>query len=170
MSMLPNKGQEFYTRENGKKGLRKVFHGESLTRTSFTEDCDVNKIIEKFVKTGQISHYNIGSPTYGDFSEISDYAGVLRQIIDTNDQFQELPAKVRARFKNDPQELINFLGDDSNYEEAIKLGFIEKSKAEAFYKEKAKKMEEAQQKAGQEAEPSQAKAKEVSAKEKKSKD
>ena len=35
-----------------------------------------------------------------------------------------LPSDVRSRFGNNPAELLDFLNDNSNYDEAIRLGLI----------------------------------------------
>ena len=37
-----------------------------------------------------------------------------------------LPSRVRRRFDNDPAELMEFLADEANREEAVMLGLIEK--------------------------------------------
>ena len=42
-----------------------------------------------------------------------------------------LPAHLRARFENDPAQLIDFLGDENNRSEAEKLGLLEVPKAES---------------------------------------
>jgi len=38
----------------------------------------------------------------------------------------ELPAKMRARFHNDPQELLEFISNEENRAEAEKLGLVAK--------------------------------------------
>ena len=40
--------------------------GESMTKQSFKGECDVNKIMAKFEKTGIIDHYAKYAPTYGE--------------------------------------------------------------------------------------------------------
>ena len=38
----------------------------------------------------------------------------------------DLPAKIRQRFNNNPAELIAFLQNSDNIEEAVELGLMEK--------------------------------------------
>ena len=38
----------------------------------------------------------------------------------------QLPAKARARFQNDPQQFMEFMNDEENIAEAIKLGLATK--------------------------------------------
>jgi phage internal scaffolding protein len=44
--------------------------------------------------------------------------------MDAQYQFDQLPALIRDRFHNDPQEMLAFLNDPNNYDEAIKLGLV----------------------------------------------
>jgi phage internal scaffolding protein len=41
------------------------------------------------------------------------------------EQFEELPVEVRDRFHHDPLKLLEFVDDDSNYDEAVQLGLVE---------------------------------------------
>ena len=66
----------------------------------------------------------------GDFSGIGDYHTALNRVIAAQDEFEALPAQIRARFNNDPAELIEFLEDDKNRPEAETLGLVEKGAAE----------------------------------------
>ena len=47
-------------------------------------------------------------------------------VIAAAEAFAALPSRVRQRFNNDPAELLEFLADESNREEAVFLGLIEK--------------------------------------------
>jgi phage internal scaffolding protein len=87
------------------------------------DECDINVILERFGKTGQLP-VNAISGTYGDFSGVHDYHTALNAIIASEHEFAALPAKIRNRFANDPANLINFLEDPSNKAEAESLGLI----------------------------------------------
>ena len=41
------------------------------------------------------------------------------------DLFMSLDAEVRKRFGNDPAQLLDFLADNKNYDEAKKLGLVD---------------------------------------------
>jgi phage internal scaffolding protein len=49
------------------------------------------------------------------------------------DEFDALPAQIRARFENEPANLIDFLSNEQNRDEAEKLGLVNPS----FSQEKA---------------------------------
>jgi len=60
--------------------------------------------------------------SFGDFTSYDDYHSSLNQIIEAQDAFEALPSSMRKRFGNDPGELLAFLEDPANNEEAVKLG------------------------------------------------
>jgi phage internal scaffolding protein len=55
----------------------------------------------------------------------ASYHEALNFIKDTERSFMGLDANVRARFDNDPQNFLNFVDDESNYEDAKKLGLLD---------------------------------------------
>ena len=98
---------------------------ESLAQQHQRDECDINYILKQFNVTGVLPQSPI-SPQYGDFSGIGDYHTALNRVIAADEEFMSLPAQLRARFENDPENLINFLNDDKNRDEAIQLGLLER--------------------------------------------
>ena len=96
----------------------------SLTQQHFKDETDINNILRQFNITGLLPEAPL-SPRYGDFTGIVDYHTALNAVIAAEDDFMALPAHLRARFQNDPENLINFLNDESNKDEAIQLGLID---------------------------------------------
>jgi len=111
-------------RPNGTKRVATAPSEEpSLTQQQFAKDCDVNLIIAKYKKTGSVTHIRNGSQgVYADLADMPSYQEALQHIINAQQAFGDLPAQTRARFANDPQQLIDFLKDPQNVEESIKLG------------------------------------------------
>jgi phage internal scaffolding protein len=87
------------------------------------EECDINVILERFGKTGQMP-VNAISGTYGDFSGVHDYHTALNALIASESEFAALPAQIRSRFQNNPSNLIEFLDDPRNKAEAESLGLL----------------------------------------------
>jgi phage internal scaffolding protein len=102
----------------------------SLAQQHFKDECDINYILQKFNVTGLLPESTL-SPRYGDFTGIGDYHSALNRVIAAQDEFEALPAQIRARFDNDPSKLIEFLDDENNRPEAESLGLVEKVAAEA---------------------------------------
>lgn len=96
---------------------------ESLTIQSMAEDADINVLMKRFGLTGTMPS-NPRVPMFGDFTGITDYQDALNAVSAAYDGFMELPAKLRARFNNNPQELLEFVGNDANIEEARSLGLL----------------------------------------------
>jgi phage internal scaffolding protein len=101
----------------------------SLAQQHHKEECDINTILQKFNVTGLLPESPL-SPRYGDFSGISDYHTAMNRVIAAQDEFEALPAQIRARFDNDPANLIEFLENSDNRQEAEELGLVEKVAAE----------------------------------------
>lgn len=98
---------------------------ESLCEQQFVEESDINYIAERFMRTGEAPTL-LDLPQSGDFEGIFDFQSAMNLIQHAKLEFASLPAKVRARFQNDPAELLAFVNDVDNYDEAVKLGFIPK--------------------------------------------
>jgi phage internal scaffolding protein len=107
-----------------------MFAKPSRTQQHFRDECDINRILERFNVTGQLP---IGSvqPQYGDFSGITDYQSALNAVMAAQDSFLELPAKVRARFDNDPALFVEFASDEANRDEMKALGLLRQETAQA---------------------------------------
>jgi phage internal scaffolding protein len=101
----------------------------SLAQQHFKEECDINTILQKFNITGLLPEAPL-SPRYGDFTGIGDYHTALNRVIAAQDEFEALPAQIRARFGNDPAQLIEFMENSENRPEAEELGLVDKATAE----------------------------------------
>lgn len=102
----------------------------SLAQQHFKDECDINNILRQFNITGLLPEQPL-SPRYGDFTGIGDYHTALNRVIAAQEEFEALPAQIRARFDNDPSNLIEFLENENNRPEAEELGLVEKATAEA---------------------------------------
>lgn len=96
---------------------------EAMTKQSFKDECDINGIMKRYATTGQLPP-NIGLGRYGDFSQVGDYMQAQHVMLKAEEQFKALPSGVRDRFKNSPLEMLRFVTDKSNLEEARKLGLL----------------------------------------------
>lgn len=96
----------------------------SMTKQSFQEECDINTIVRRFGITGELPQ-GVRMPSYEDFSGVvTDYHTAMNAVAMANESFDAMPAEVRARFKNDPGEFVDFCSDPDNRAEAEKLGLV----------------------------------------------
>ena len=103
--------------------------GESMTQQQFKAECDVNNILAKYKRTGMLSHIQKHEGNFGDFSSLEDYQTSLGKLMQAQQSFESLPSELRAKFENDPAQLISFLSDEKNNAEAVKLGLKIERKA-----------------------------------------
>jgi len=120
--------QKKSVRKDGTIRIQTINEKPSRTKKSMREMVNVNSILRKYRQTGILTHVSAKDGTYGDFSEIKDFAGALNTVIKAKQQFELLPAEVRSRFGNDPELLIKFLQDPKNVDESVKLGLRVKVK------------------------------------------
>lgn len=97
------------------------FSGASMTVQSQKEEADINTIVKNFGVTGQLPT-NVRVPTYGDFTGVDDYRTALEAIREAEASFMAMPADIRAKFENDPQQFLEFCEDERNLPEMRKLG------------------------------------------------
>lgn len=108
-----------------------VVEGKSMTKQAFKGECDINKIVAKATMTGFVESVNPNSSMYADVSEIPDYQQALNVVNYASKHFQALPAEVRKKFENDPRQLLDYMADPKNRDEAVKLGLLPKPTAPA---------------------------------------
>lgn len=97
--------------------------GPSRTKQANSAECDINNIMTRFEKTGIIDHVNRFPGGYGDYTGApSDYHEAMDQVVSAQAMFLTLPARVRARFGNDPGAFLDFVADPANEAELVKMG------------------------------------------------
>jgi len=114
---------------------------ETKTQQQFKDEVDINTIVERFGVTGETPP-TINFPTEQDFTETFDFQSAMNITVAAREEFMKMPAKARARFMNDPQKFMEFIHDNDNAEEAVKLGLaIKREKPEVKPPEKEKEKE-----------------------------
>jgi len=98
--------------------------GPSRTKQAFKDACDINHIVKKFMKDGLISHVNSRQGMYADISSVVDYQKAQNLVLKANRLFSELPSELRDRFKNEPQNFLQFMSDPKNKGAAIEMGLL----------------------------------------------
>ena len=96
--------------------------GDSLAKQSFQKECDINNIMRKFEKTGQIPHLNTHTGGYGHYIGFEDYHTSLNKILAADEAFASLPAHVRTKFQNDPAQFLEFAQNPQNLPQMREMG------------------------------------------------
>lgn len=102
--------------------------GESRTKQSFKDECDINKILARFQRTGAVAHFSKFSPQYGEVPSV-DFHEALLLAKKGIEMFEALPSSLRKRFENSPEAFLAFVQDSKNADEMVSLGLIAKPPA-----------------------------------------
>jgi phage internal scaffolding protein len=107
-----------------------TFEKPSRTVQSDREGTDLKLLLEKYMDTGVVPVFNVPSvpPIDGDFSDVPDFQTMQDMLVDIQEQFDSMPSKIREKFANNPMNMVQFLQDENNVEEAIALGLMERRK------------------------------------------
>lgn len=93
----------------------------SLTTQSDAADADINIIMKRYGATGQFPQLT-KEGIYGDFTQVTDYGTALHLVQQADEAFSEIPAEIRRKFNNNPQEFLEFVHNPENRDEIKKLG------------------------------------------------
>lgn len=99
---------------------------KSRTQQNLHESTKIGSILKKYAQTGVITHLNNAEPQYGDFSNYKGFQENLNMVIEAQESFDSLPSEIRKYFQNNPQNLIDFISDESNRQKAEDLGLVPK--------------------------------------------
>jgi len=102
-----------------------TFTQPSLTKQSFTKECDINNIMAKYQKTGALEHLNKNEASYG-FASSQDFTESMEIVAKGQTMFEELPSSIRSKFENDPAKFLEFVQNPENLEEMQELGLAKK--------------------------------------------
>jgi len=108
-----------------------VIEGESLTQQHQADEADINKILEKWFRTGVLDHVNQREQVFADATLVPDYATAQLHISIVNDHFMSLPSKDRLFFNNDPGQYLDFVSDPANAEALVKMGLATAAQVDA---------------------------------------
>lgn len=118
--------KEITIRPDGTKRIQIIIPPESKTQQQFKDEVDINRIMKKYQQGIPITHIARTPGFYGDFTKITDFNSAMSAISNAEHSFMQLPSSLRKRFGNDPAQLLEFLSDSKNLDEAVKLGLMTK--------------------------------------------
>lgn len=99
--------------------------GVSRTKQAHQDECNVNRIMARFERTGIIDHFNRFEGMYDDFTNVpQSYHEAIEQVMRAEEMFMSLPSRLRARFENDAGQFLAFIDNPSNADELVELGLV----------------------------------------------
>jgi len=106
-----------------------VNSGISRTKGSEEPQSNINRIVEKYRRDGQVPDWNRRPGRYGDFSSGAEYLEVASRVRQAQESFDALPPNIRSHFKNDPGELLAAVHDPARADECRALGLLRPGEA-----------------------------------------
>lgn len=106
-----------------RKRIQIHFDGAGRTKQTFKDECDINKIMEKYQTTGAISHVANTQNNYG-FADSITFTESMQIVSEGNRMFLELPSSIRSKFRHDPAEFLAYVQDPSNTAGMAELGLL----------------------------------------------
>lgn len=132
---------EIKSKYSKKERVKLTFPENGRTKQEFREQCNINKIMDRFYKRGVLPEMIKKNPQYGDFSNATDYQNSLHLVMKAQEQFQALSSKVRSQFDNDPQKFLEFAENPENKEKMAELDLLKPEVVEAMKAAKLPKNE-----------------------------
>lgn len=101
-----------------------------LVKASMQDECDINNIVKKYLRTGTVNHMSRYGGRYGDFDPLTfhEAMNIVRQ---GEEMFDALPAKLRRRFQGSPEAFLEYVQNPENIPEMRELGLAEPERAAA---------------------------------------
>jgi len=115
---------QYTAREDSDRVKGLTFRDQSLTQQQFKQECDINYILNQYLRTGVLTHVSSETPYYSDVSELGSYSAALDVVRRAETAFMELPAKLREELGNSPARFESWLAAPENRERAVELGFL----------------------------------------------
>lgn len=94
---------------------------DGRTKQAHQSECDINQVLSKYLKTGVIDHVSSHQGQYGEAPGI-DFKEALDLVRRSQDMFDELPAKARKHFNNDPAAFMDAVHEEGNDALMYELG------------------------------------------------
>lgn len=104
----------------------------SMTHQSFKDECDINVIMSRYMKTGVLPQ-NL-TPKEAQYLDVSDveFQAAANIVAGAKTLFEQMPSSIRNQFDNDPAKLLAFTSDPNNRLAAAEMGLLAPEKAAAI--------------------------------------
>lgn len=116
------------------KAMKTVICGEGRTKQKVGIEHDINKMIAKIKRTGQMPSLRYDGMKFDDGEQVIDLTGIgdfqecQNRIATASEIFDGYPSIIRRRFNNNVEDFVTFMGSlntKENLDEAVRLGILE---------------------------------------------
>lgn len=102
--------------------------GPGVTKQSMEAECNINNIMARYEKTGELTHVREKLGEFRDVSAIPDLHSCMNIVADARSAFMELPVEIRAACRHDVGNFLPWLDDPENRDMADEYGLFKEAK------------------------------------------
>lgn len=107
-----------------RKRLQFFTSGPSMVQQQFQEEANINHIVAFHRKHGFYPNINTAAMVFEDLPGDIDYQEAMRIVMEANESFQKLGARIREKFDNDPAKFLDFATNNENHHEMVEMGLL----------------------------------------------
>lgn len=96
------------------------------TRQEFKDEADINTIMARYQRTGELPQLNLTAPQYLQLDGAT-FQEHMEFVAEAQSMFEELPSRIRNRFDNDPAKFLDFTSNENNRQELARMGLLSAS-------------------------------------------
>lgn len=97
-----------------------TFKRPSLVKVQFADECDLSKIISKFMRTGELPNLSVKKPLNIDATNLSeDFQAFQEWKVNLSNAFEAEPLEVREAFQHDVERWAEFKALPEEQQEAF---------------------------------------------------
>lgn len=97
----------------------------SRAKQSMKDQCDINFIMARYLKSGNVDHLAKYGGSYGVADALTFHAA-MNIVAAAEQMFADLPSAVRKRFSNEPGQFLDFVQNPANVAEMCELGLAKR--------------------------------------------
>lgn len=108
-----------------RRRVQHFFTEKNPAKQSFKDQCDVNKMLAQYDKTGDPTplRINDNAGQWGvDAPDAIDFKEAMDTVAEAKSMFEELPSKTRDFFENDPGKYLEFVNNPENSDAMVEMG------------------------------------------------
>lgn len=90
------------------------FTKPSLTKQAHKAECDINVIVDRYVKAGVSLEHANAVQGFFDAASVPDFQSAMNIVAESTELFFNLPARVRKAFDNDTSKFVQYFEDPND--------------------------------------------------------
>lgn len=108
-----------------------TFPEQGRTKQAFREECDINIIMARYIKTGVLDHTRAAVAQYLDVTGF-EFEAAHQLVAGAKSMFFQLPSAIRTQFDNDPGKFLEFMENPANAAKATEMGLLKAEPASGY--------------------------------------